>query len=71
MRFFYMVQVFPLILGTLSFLNSDRRDSDLLLSTLLALSAFLVDEHQGETIFHFKGQVLAQSFIIPYQQLGD
>lgn len=44
---YLVVQVFPVILGTLSFLCSDRSDSDILLSTLLALSSFLVDENQG------------------------
>lgn len=41
-------QAFPVLLGTLPFLSTDSRDADLLLSTLLALSAFLVDVDHGE-----------------------
>ena len=37
-----------MLLGAIPFLSRNSRDSDLLLSTLLALSAFLVDVDHGE-----------------------
>ncbi|KAG0566152.1 hypothetical protein KC19_7G042200 [Ceratodon purpureus] len=62
-------KVFPVILGTLLFLYSDPSDSDLLLSTLLALSAFLVDVHQGRSVAgeHVSSIVKRMLTLIQYQ----
>lgn len=62
-------KVFPVILGTLSFLCSDRSDSDILLSTLLALSSFLVDENQGRPVVgeHVSSIVKRLLILIQYQ----
>jgi len=61
--------VFPVILGSLSFLHSDRIDWNLLLSALLALSVFLADANEGRLVAgeHVYGIVKRMLILIQYQ----
>lgn len=49
--FFFILQVLPLLLDSLSVLDPDILNKDLIYSSLLVLSGFLVDE-KGEATTH-------------------